>query len=268
MGRMLRSARWAGRFQWGRPGIADTHRTDEHGFSSVALVEGAVIRGRAPARVVLGLDGSGAAAVVVGGQVRSVQSGADVWTTATAALRAAEMEIGGVEQLAVALAPGGRLQRGWAHRRWARDASDRLGVGGGFRGQGLVGTQLPRVWDRRDRVSLHDPARCRAAAAYYTAGVRAALVAVQEAGEVRLWLGTSGKLVALPAGGSMALSRTAREVGAELVIADPSLVVGSHASDALSSPVSGPAALALGAALLAWANERQGAWVPTQWSPS
>jgi hypothetical protein len=265
---MLRSPSSVRRFLLGGAGPADIAKADEHWNSTVALVEGAVIRGRAPARVMLGLDGEGAAAVVVDGRVCALQSGADVWTTATAALSLADVDIAGVEQLAVAEAPAPRPLAWWAHRRWARDASDGLGGGGGFRGQGRVGTRLPRVWDRRDRVTLHDPARCRAAAAYYTAGVRAALVAVQVQGEVRLWLGTSGKLVALPAAGSVPLSRTAHELGVGVVIVDQRLAAQGLPSDARTSTVSGPAARALGAALLAWADERQGAWVPALWSPS
>lgn len=78
-----------------------------------------------------------------------------------------------------------------------------LGSGARFVGAGVVGTGLPRLLDREDRLTFHDHHRCHAAGAYYTGGRRDVLVVISDGiGDglgLTVWRGTAGKLALLGA---------------------------------------------------------------------
>lgn len=213
------------------------------------------VRGRDPAACVLGVTPSGAAAVVRQGRLLAVEAHDDPWTAVARALAAGGLGVDGVEQVAVACPPGRLRWLSWAHA-----ARRHLGQGAAHRGRGVVGTGLPRRWDRRDRLTLHPPSRSRAAAAYYAQGQRSVLVVLRGEDALQGWLGTSGKLVDLPLPEGTGLVELARRVGAEVVVAEPGLAPGYAAPRLV-----GALAEAAGAAWLAWADERQGAWTPAPW---
>lgn len=229
------------------------------------------ITGRRPASLVLGLsEPGGAAAIVRDGRLLSVAppSGEAGWPAGAVgdALGRAGVSGAAIEQVAFATNPGplGPLRR----RRAARRARAALGTHAAFVCQGLVGTGLPRAFDRSDRVSLHGPQRCLAASAYYSAGARVVLVFAVYEGRVTPFLGTSGKVVPL------AEDRPAADLAAAIadwsaaLPADRMRVVGAPPiGGAEATPFDGPTALAVGAAWLAGADERQGAWVPAAWQP-
>ena len=229
------------------------------------------ISGRRPASLVLGLhEPGGAAALVRDGRLLAVAapSGEAGWPTGAVsdALRSAGLGPEAVEQVALAVPPGplAPLRR----RRAARRARAALGSGAAFVGRGLVGTGLPRAFDRSDRVSLHAPARCLAACAYYTAGARVVLVFAVYEGAVTPFLGTSGKVVPLASAEPVASLPAVVARWTESVSADRVRVVGAAPPPgAEATPFDGPTALAVGAAWLGRADERQGAWVPAPWRP-
>ena len=220
------------------------------------------LSGRPPATCILGLarGTDAAAAVVAQGVLVGWGRGSEQGAVAEALLRAERLG-SGVEQVAVSEAP-----RPLARVRAARAARQLVGKRAAFVGSGLVGQRLPRRFDLRDRVSIHDPAACRAAAAYYTAGERVVLVLVEQGGSLSPWLGTSGKLVSLGpaerAEGAASVDRWRAHAGAERV----RWVGDDRPAGVDAAPLSGSLACAVGAAWLAWADERQGAWVPPAWS--
>jgi hypothetical protein len=184
----------------------------------------------------------------------------------TEALRSAGISAEAVEQVALAVTPGALapLRR----RRAARRARAALGSRAAFVGRGLVGTGLPRAFDRSDRVSLHPPARCLAACAYYTAGARVVLVFAVHEGAVTPFLGTSGKVVPLAASEPVGSLPAVVARWTETIDADRVRVVGAPPlGGAEAAPFDAPTALAVGAAWLGRADERQGAWVPAPWRP-
>ena len=230
------------------------------------------ITGRAPAEVVLGVA-PGAAALTVGGALRAVRAGGEDGPWGALAIHGCLADAGlralDVEQVAVA--EGGPDRLGLRRRRLATQARDVLGAHAAFVGKGLVGTGLPRARDGSDRLSRHAPLRCLAAAGAFTSGERVVVVVVELGGVARALLGTSGKVLDpdLPAGpvtaGQIATWRAALR-------AEPVVYVADHdrpcpLEGVATAPVWGAQALAAGAALLARADERQGAWVPARWSP-
>lgn len=220
------------------------------------------IAGRPPASRILGVcrGPDAAAALVVEGALVGWGRGSDQGAVAEALVRADTVG-STVEQVAFSADPG-PLRR----VRCARAARLLVGKRAAFVGQGVVGRGLPRRSDRRDRVTLHPPAACLAASAYFTAGARVLLVLVVDQGGLSPWLGTSGKLVSLGAAeapaGADSVSRWLEKSGA------PSArwVGVDRPENAQPGPVEGTLAQAVGAAWLGWAEERQGAWVPPVWS--
>lgn len=229
------------------------------------------IHGRPPARLVLGVSPvGGATALVEDGRLLGVEPG-DATAGWPASARRLLQSLGrapeAIDQVAGPLS--GKLPPVAQRILLARAARAALGAHAAFVGQGLVGTGLPRPFDSRDRVSLHAADRCRAAAAYYTAGERLVFILVEDAGRRSRWLGTSGKLLALGSGSADAAEAVAlqgmAETGAPLALLAGVGAPGGDGANLRASALHGDEALAAGAALVARADERQGSWVPAAW---
>jgi len=241
-----------------------------------------------PADLVLGLcldpAGSGVALVRAGRLEAVAGMDGPGWPSQAVAkvLATSGLSVGAVAHVALALSGSGPARRLRRHLL-GRQVRQHLGHEAAYVGAGRMGTRPLRSRDGRDRVTGHARGRCLAAAVAYTSGWRDGLVAVADHGRLQLWRATSGKLVALEDGlldladPVDAVARAAARLGLDRValagsaLSEPALAADLAAVEGIQAtwqlPLAGARAAAAGAALVAWADERQGAWVPAAPGP-